>query len=100
MARLTGTRRPSVVVAVALAATVAAAGLWWLHGRPTILTDWREVARCTPDLDRLGPRAAAAPAPTACTGAISATVEPAVPGRVVLSVLLLGGPEDRPRVGS
>src|SRR5437588_189175 len=29
MARLTGTRRPSVVVAVALVATVAAAGLRW-----------------------------------------------------------------------
>jgi len=101
MTRSTDPRRTSLVATVAFVAAVSAgAGLWWLHGRTTIVTDWREVARCESTAGLAHRVTRTVPATTCRGGFVRAADDTLDPGDAVVAVELQGGVGDVPVVDS
>jgi hypothetical protein len=101
MNRSTDPRRASALATAAFVAVAAAAfGLWWLHGRSTIIADWRQVAACEPS-EHLEPRVNTSPRAASCSGPLTLTdPEPSSAGRLVISVIVHSGDGERAAVGS
>jgi hypothetical protein len=88
----------SVAVAVAVAGAVA--GLWWLHGKSTIVTDWSEVARCQSPAN-VDQRVTRSLDPATCrSGFVVAPGTTVERGDAVVAVVLGGGVGDVPAVAS